>query len=216
MGAAGGGAVANPTDTPLLFYSRRIGLSEGREVPIIAGGRVSGRIGRYSLGVLNIGTDDVPGSEAGATNFSVVRVKRDILRKSSVGAILTGRSLSQTGVGIERGLRRRRDAGFLRQPDINTYWARTRTDGLDGDDASYRAQLDYTGDRYGLQLERLCRGREFQPGGRLRPARGHAPQLRAVPVQPPAAGEQEHSPAVIRGLARLHRERRRPARNARW
>jgi hypothetical protein len=162
-GGPGGGAVANPTDTPLLFYSRRIGLSEGREVPIIAGGRVSGRIGRYSLGLLNIETDDVPGSETGATNFSVVRVKRDILRKSSVGAVLTGRSLSQTGAGSNEAVGVDATLGFYDNLAINTYWARTRTDGLAGDDASYRAQLDYTGDRYGLQLERLSVGANFNP-----------------------------------------------------
>ena len=162
-GGGGGGALANPTDTPLLFYSRRIGLSDGREVPILAGGRVSGRIGRYSLGVLNIGTDDVPASETGATNFSVVRVKRDILRKSSVGAILTGRSLSQTGSGSNEAVGVDATLGFYDNLTINTYWARTRTDGLSGDDASYRAQLDYAGDRYGLQLERLSVGAHFNP-----------------------------------------------------
>jgi hypothetical protein len=162
-GGGPGGAVANPTDTPLLFYSRRIGLSEGREVPIHAGGRVSGRVGRYSLGLLTIGTDDVPGSEAGATNFSVVRVKRDILRKSSVGAILTGRSLSQTGSGSNEAVGVDATLGFYDNLTINTYWARTRTDGLAGDDASYRAQLDYTGDRYGVQLERLAVGAHFNP-----------------------------------------------------
>jgi hypothetical protein len=162
-GGGGGGALANPTDTPLLFYSRRIGLSEGREVPIHAGGRVSGRVGRYSLGILNIGTDDVPESEAGATNFSVVRVKRDILRKSSIGAILTGRSRSQTGSGSNEAVGVDATLGFYDNLTINTYWARTRTDGQDGDDASYRAQLDYTGDRYGLQLERLSVGAHFNP-----------------------------------------------------
>jgi hypothetical protein len=46
---------------------------------------------------------------------------------------------------------------------LNTYWARTRTDGLSGDDTSYRGQLDYNGDRYGVQLERLLIGDHFNP-----------------------------------------------------
>jgi hypothetical protein len=163
IGGGGGGAIANPTDTPLLFYSRRIGLEGGREVPILAGGRVSGRVGRYSLGVLNIGTDDVPGSDIGSANFSVVRVKRDILRKSSVGAILTARSLSQTGSGSNEAVGVDATLGFYDNLTINSYWARTRTDGLAGNAASYRAQLDYTGDRYGLQLERLSVGAHFNP-----------------------------------------------------
>ena len=43
---------------PILFYSRRIGLNDGQPVPIIAGGRLTGRVGRYSLGVLDIQTGD--------------------------------------------------------------------------------------------------------------------------------------------------------------
>ena len=33
------------SDVPLLFYSRRIGLANNRDVPIFGGGRVTGRIG---------------------------------------------------------------------------------------------------------------------------------------------------------------------------
>src|SRR4029453_11527974 len=41
-------------DTPQLFYSRRIGLDAGRPVPIQGGGRLTGRVGRYSVGAMNI------------------------------------------------------------------------------------------------------------------------------------------------------------------
>lgn len=46
---------------------------------------------------------------------------------------------------------------------VNTYWARSRTGGVAGDDVSYRAQLDSAGDRYGVLLERLAIGDEFNP-----------------------------------------------------
>ena len=58
----------------MLFYSRRIGLEAGRAVPIDGGGRLTGRVGRYTLGAMNIQTDDVPDAGVRATNFSVVRV----------------------------------------------------------------------------------------------------------------------------------------------
>ena len=97
------GGVTTGGDAPVLFYSRRIGLEAGRPVPLELGGRLTGRIGPYTIGALNIQTDDlagtavVPGVEP--TNFSVVRVKRDILRQSSVGVLATRRSPGQVASG---------------------------------------------------------------------------------------------------------------------
>jgi hypothetical protein len=163
-GNFGGGQ--NTSVAPILFYSRRIGLNQGREVPLEAGGRITGRAGRYSLGVLNAQTGDesesLP-SPARATNFSVIRLRRDILRRSAIGLIATGRSVAANGVG--RNLAYGVDGTFLFYENltINTYWARTRTDGREGDDTSYRTELNHNGDRFGLQLERLVVGEDFNP-----------------------------------------------------
>src|SRR5262249_26268644 len=160
----GGGGSGNTSDTPILFYSRRIGIEQGHVVPIEAGGRLTGRVGRYTLGALNLQADEQPASGSRATNFSVVRIKRDVLRRSSIGTIFTRRSArpgtpgSNTAYGIDGTF------AFFDNLAINTYWARTRTEGLSGDDTSYRAQLDYAGDRYGVQLERLAVGDDFNPG----------------------------------------------------
>ena len=62
------------------------------EVPIIGGGRLTGRAGRFTLGLLNIQTDEEPSAGALSTNFTVARLKRDVLRRSSIGAIVTHRS----------------------------------------------------------------------------------------------------------------------------
>ncbi|MBM3819597.1 MAG: carbohydrate binding family 9 domain-containing protein [Acidimicrobiia bacterium] len=156
----GGGA----SDAPILFYSRRIGLENGRAVPIEAGGRLTGRVGRYTLGVLNIQSGADATARARATNFSVVRLKRDILRRSSIGLMATGRSAadSRSGDNLAYGL----DGtfAFLDSLQINTYWARTQAPGVSRDDTSYRGQLDYNGDRYGVQLEHLAIGDRFDPG----------------------------------------------------
>ena len=159
----------NQGDTPILFYSRRIGLERGLAVPIRGGGRLTGRVGRYTLGVINMQTGEEDAVAATPTNFSVVRVKRDILRRSSVGLLMTGRNASHGGLqdnlayGIDSTL------GFFQNLNINTYWARTednpnarRVNG--GDRTSYRGQIDYNGDRYGLQAERLAIGDGFAPG----------------------------------------------------
>ena len=163
FGGAGAGAFGGGGTTPVLFYSRQIGLSRGQEVPIDAGGRLTGRVGAFSLGVLNIQTDDLPEAGAAATNFSVVRVRRDLLRRSSIGALFTGRSVSIAGTGSAETYGVDGLFSFYENLNINTYWAKTTTPGLGEDDLSYRAQLDYGGDRYGVQLEHLVVGDHFNP-----------------------------------------------------
>jgi len=166
-----GGVTSGGGDAPVLFYSRRIGLDAGRPVPIEAGGRLTGRVGRYSVGVLDIKTDPSTSLGARPTNFSVVRLKRDILRRSSVGLLLTGRSVGQRGIGSNAAYGVDGTFNFFNYLGINTYWARTDTSpstslgarALRGNDTSYRAQLDYAGDRYGVQLERMRIGEDFNP-----------------------------------------------------
>ena len=158
-GRAGGDA----GDTPLVFYSRRIGLSAGNEVPLWGGSRLTGRVGPFTLGGINVQSKDEPASGLGSTNFTVLRARRDILGQSNVGAIFTQRSRTITGDGDNQayGL----DAQFSFRADliVNTYWARTKTTGMTDDDSSYRAQIDFTGDRYGLQVDHLMVGSHFDP-----------------------------------------------------
>ena len=162
-----GGVAATGTagsgDTPILFYGRRIGLNQGRLVPLQAGGRVTGRVGRYTFGFADMQSGDEPVSESRSTNFSVVRLKRDLLRRSSIGVIYTGRSVAQNGSGANRAYGFDATFGFYDHLALNAYWARTKSDGLRGEDTSYRGQLDYAGDRYGVQLERLTVGANFNP-----------------------------------------------------
>ena len=163
FGFGGNSGFSTNTDVPVLFYSRRIGLNQGRVVPIDGGGRLTGRIGRYSLGLLDIQTDDERLSNTRPTNFSVLRLKRDLLRKSNIGMIFTGRSVDQAGISSNQAWGADGTFGFFNNLNIYTYWARTHTERRTGDDISYRAQLDYGGDRYGAQLERLVVGTNFNP-----------------------------------------------------
>ena len=153
-------------NVPILFYSRRIGLEEHdgvlSEVPIDAGGRLTGRVGPFSVGVMNIQTGEQPTACAPATNFSVLRVKRDVLRRSSIGVLLTRRSVSRRAPGANATYGLDGTFSFHDNLNINTYWAGTDTARME-DEVSYRAQLDYTGDRYGVQAERLVVGSGFNP-----------------------------------------------------
>ena len=129
-GNFGGGFIGSNNAAPILFYSRRIGLHGNHQVPLNVGGRLTGRAGRFSLGVLNIQTGDKE-EELGApaTNFSVIRVKRDVLRRSSVGLLFTNRSESTIGPGANRSYGIDGTFAFFENLQINTYWAATDTDG---------------------------------------------------------------------------------------
>ena len=150
-------------NTPVVFYSRQIGLQDGQEVPMVAGGRLTGRVGGLSVGILNVHTGREPVAAAEATNFSVVRVKQDILRRSTIGAIFTGRSVSTRRPGSNQAYGLDGTFAFHDNLSINTYWAHTQTAELGADETSYRGQLDYNGDRYGVKLERLVVGQDFNP-----------------------------------------------------
>ncbi len=157
------GMQANQSDVPTMFYSRRIGLVGNREVPIFGGGRVTGRIGRYSLGVVNMQTEDDAAAAVQSTNFTVVRVKRDILRRSSLGALFTSRSRSQTRAGSNQVYGVDGIFAFFSNLTFATYIARSQSEGISSDDLSYRGQMEYSGDRYGVQLERLSVDANFNP-----------------------------------------------------
>lgn len=150
-------------DAPILFFSRRIGLDEGQEVSIRGGGRLTGKVGPYSIGLLNVQTGEAVATGVVPTNYSVVRVKRDVLRRSSVGAILTNRSVLSNGSGSNRVYGVDGTFAFHDNVNINTYLARTETSELRGDDLSYEALLDYTGDRWGIKVGRLAVGANFNP-----------------------------------------------------
>jgi len=81
-----------------VFFSRRIGLSDaGEPIPLLGGVRLTGRMGKTSLGLLDV-VQEEDGS-APRTNFAVLRARRDVLARSSVGMIVTDREAAGTGGG---------------------------------------------------------------------------------------------------------------------
>ena len=148
---------------PVLFFSRQIGVVDGKEVPVRVGGRLTGRAGAYTIGALNVQTGDRDEIGADATNFSVLRVKRDILSRSSIGLIATHRHPGSTGDASNTAAGLDANFQFLRDWEATAYYARTRTSDLDGNEASYRGQVAYYGDRYGLLLSHMLVGDAFNP-----------------------------------------------------
>jgi hypothetical protein len=150
--------------TPLLFYSRRIGLNNGRIVPINVGGRVTGKVGRLSVGALNIETGDDAQSATPATNFTVVRLKQDVFRRSAIGLMATNRTESATISGASnQGYGADGVFNFFSNLTMGGYYARTKTTRLEGDEESYQAHAEWAPDLYGAQFERVKVGDAFNP-----------------------------------------------------
>jgi len=175
--SSGGGGNVAQSSTPSLFYSRRIGLNRGRVVPIQVGGRVTGKVGKYGVGLVNIQADSEGATTPAtpSTNFSVVRLKRDVFKKGNIGVMVTNRSSSNVA-GADNNLAYGVDGslGLFDNLQVGGYWARTETacDGrptatactaLEGDSDSYQGRFDYFADRYGARFEYLKVGDNFNP-----------------------------------------------------
>lgn len=83
-----------------LFYSRRIGLYEGEIVPIIAGARMVGRVGKWDLGFMDMQTASIDYKDDDAdsvykvpsTNYGVLRLRKGIINSTSyVGGMMTSK-----------------------------------------------------------------------------------------------------------------------------
>ena len=71
------------------YFSRKIGLQSGNPIPILYGGRVIGKIGKVEVAAQQVKTrgTDLVNSE----DFSVVRLKQNFLKESSIGVLYTRR-----------------------------------------------------------------------------------------------------------------------------
>ncbi len=165
----GGGGFFGGGDAPIIFFSRRIGLQQdpesrvSRTVPILGGGRLTGRVGPFSIGVLGIGTGSENTVGADPTTFSVLRISRDILRRSRIGAIYTGRSVALTSPGSNEVFGADGQFAFYDNVYFNGYFARSRTANRVGDDTSYQGVFTYNGDLVAVQLDHLRVGSNFNP-----------------------------------------------------
>jgi len=127
----GGFRFGAPEEEELLFFSRRIGLTDaGDQIPIVGGGRLTGRVGPYGVGAMTIQTE-AQGARRG-DNYTVLRARRDILRSSDVGAIFLSRQSS--GASADRNQVAGVDANFrfIRALSFNAFLARSFTPGVEG------------------------------------------------------------------------------------
>ncbi len=154
----------------LLFYSRRIGLAEGRAIPILSGGKMTGKIGPYGIGVLNVLTnnfeeDETEASEEGPfseprTNYSVMRVNRDILAGSTVGGIVIHKQDADaynSTAGLDFSYRPTREV------NIQGLWSRTFEADITGNSNAFFIGGDWRTNLFELDGSYTDIGEDFNP-----------------------------------------------------
>jgi hypothetical protein len=162
-GSGAGGPRGGGGNVPTLFFSRRIGLHAGEPVPILGGARLTGKAGAFDVGALTVQTDGVDRLGLPSTNYTVLRLRRDVLRRSSIGALYAGRSRATLGDGWNQTYGVDASMSFFSDVNLVTYYARTQTPGMQDRDDSYRGRFSYDADRYGLAAEHLLVGENFNP-----------------------------------------------------
>ena len=174
-----------------LFFSRRIGLSSaGVPIDILGGARLSGKVGGWNVGVLDIQTNEAENAAGTqvvgqANNFSVLRVQREVGR-SSYGAIFVNRQ--GTGGHAPSGDHNRAyglDANIQVSPSqrVSAFVARTDSGGAaaaNGSDYAGRAFYNFTNNLWQVSGGYSQVGKTFNPEVGFLPRRGYRrPEFRA-------------------------------------
>ena len=140
------------------FFSRRIGLSD----QILAGARLTGQVGRVSVGLLNIETGDRMGDLLGrrSANNTVARLRTNLIPRATVGAILT--NLEESGhynraAGADTQFR------FWSSSEFNAWYTRVWDTDPALDDAAGHVSLRLQNEVYGARATFTSVGRHYSP-----------------------------------------------------
>jgi len=159
-----------------FFFSRQIGLAQNGLVPIpvLGGAKLSGKVNGWSVGTLNITTDDTAYTLGGRrqeeprTNFSVVRVKKDLYAGSTIGVIGLDKDVigsdqgtvpyrHNRGVGVDWNL------GLGKRFSSFGYLTKTYTPGYDSRDSAASSDLVYQGNVLRARTVYTDIGENFNP-----------------------------------------------------
>jgi hypothetical protein len=148
------------------FFSRRLGLVGGSQVPITLGGKINGRIADTNVGGLIARSSDEPDVVSVDTVMAAGRIKQNVLSESWLGAIATvgdpiGREGSWLG-GADFTYATshfRGDKNFL----VGAWALATGRDGLGRDATAHGFKIDYPNDLWDMQITYKRIGRDFDP-----------------------------------------------------
>ncbi len=145
------------------FFTRRIGISaNGTPQPILGGGRLTGRVGKNTIGVLQMVTD-APDSVNDGQSYSVVRGIREISRRSRVGLMAVQRMSTRDAGDVNRTFVADSRIGIGQQWTGDVWAAVTTTPGRTGDASAYSARMAYQTNVWNHSLRLAQVGEDFNP-----------------------------------------------------
>jgi hypothetical protein len=165
------------------FFSRRIGLVGNPmdplggyyEVPLRVGEKLTGKIGKFDIGMLDVQTGsytapdrvDNPGFQLASRNLSVGRVKANFLRQSYVGAMFTngdptGQTSNQMG-GLDLKLDTSNFLGKGKNASLMLFGTKTWTSGIGNRDTAYGGVLSYPNDLVQFEYKWMNIGEHYNP-----------------------------------------------------
>ena len=146
-----------------LFFTRRIGISDnGTPQPIIGGGRLSGRVGGTTIGLLQMVTD-APDSSSDGQSYTVGRLTRELSARSRVGAMAVQRMSMADASDVNRTFALDGRIGLGQRWTSDLWAARTTTPGRDGDANAFSGRLAYQTNVWNHNARVAQVGTDFNP-----------------------------------------------------
>ncbi|TKB72315.1 MAG: hypothetical protein E8D46_14325 [Nitrospira sp.] len=155
---------AGTEQTPLPFFSRRIGLGLDRTpIDLLAGVKVTGQVGRVNFGLLSVQADKTDGLNS--KNLSVGRASMGIFDESSIGVVFThGNPASKADNllgGADLTLKSSNFLGTSQVAELDAYVMRSEGEGQTGN--AFGAKLLYPNFTWDAGLTFGQSGATFNP-----------------------------------------------------
>ncbi|MCU0363044.1 MAG: carbohydrate binding family 9 domain-containing protein [Bacteroidales bacterium] len=161
------------SSTFLPFFSRRIGLYKGEQVPLDFGAKVFGKVGNTNISVL-----DVQSGSSGplqSTNMFAGRVSQNILEESRVGVILTNGSQSGEKNTLSGADFRYKTSKFMGTDNfsVDLWGVKNWNEKKGGNKSGFGFKIDYPNDLIDAALSYTFFGDSIDPGLGFLPRKGY-------------------------------------------
>ena len=157
-------------DSFIPFFSRRMGLFEGQQIPINAGVKLNGRAGKWNVGLLDAQTRDTSlrtGEFVPGTNLLASRVSYDATSKFRLGTLVTHGSPDGIGENTLAGFDGVwRTSEFLSNKNlfIGAWTAFSAGGPAPGNRTGYGFKIDYPNDLWDCFVSLNKFGEALDPG----------------------------------------------------